>query len=862
MDRLKDLARSARRPSALRTLAGVIAMSAMLLALATASRTKDAQAADGSASVVTVNAASYVSPLAPGAIAAAFGTRLATRTEIADRLPLPTDLAGTSVRVIDSQNREQLAQLFFVAPGQVNYLIPQNLALGAAQVVITSGDGTISRGALQIANSSPAIFTFFSDGRGVPVALTTYDGTSYEPVANPDGSPRVVDPGAAWRPNYLLLFGTGFRHATDVRVRIGGIEVTPLYAGAQGSFAGLDQINLALPAPAPSGMVEITLSSGGRLSNPVQLRLPGEAAVPGLPFGTLTETDVQTIIGQAVAKAQQVGLPVTIAIVDREGNPLGIFKMNGARIDIKIGPTDLLTGKSMKPADYPDGLNEITLPLRRPDGSIIPGNPLLRDGAALAAVSKAGTAAFFSTFGNAFSTRSAGFIIQEHIPPGVSFTPSGPLFGVQFSQLPCTDIKMPALTLGLAGDPGGVPIYKNGVAMGGIGVEGDGFYSVDLDPSDNDQSLEEVIAVAATLGYEAPFGIRGDQILVDGVRLPFINAPQTGGQAASLSGAGTFLPGSAIRATPPSNFIPLTLGGIPGRYDPRFFPFRDSTAPGPVKLTANDVNTIITQAAQQAYRTRAAIRRPLGSPAEVNITVVDTNGVVLGLFSTFDAPIFGFDVSVQKARAAVLLTTSSAATLLRNLQPNLPILSPDGRLPFYDVTRGVVDFSRQRVPLNIGQYVDAAARDGVRLDGNITFSDRAIGFLARPFFPDDIDGTLNGPFSKPINIFSPFSNGLQISLAMPALVNFLAGLPTGNCAPGITPSIAGGIQIFAGSVALYKNGVFVGAIGISGDGIDQDDIIASTGSVGFEAPEALRADSFFVRSVRLPYVKFPRHPDL
>ncbi len=108
--------------------------------------------------------------------------------------------------------------------------------------------------------------------------------------------------------------------------------------------------------------------------------------------------------------------------------------------------------------------------------------------------------------------------------------------------------------------------------------------------------------------------------------------------------------------------------------------------------------------------------------------------------------------------------------------------------------------------------------------------------------------------------FSPFNNGLQIALVKPSLVSILSGtfMP---CVPAI-PGLANGIQIFAGSVPLYKNGVLVGAVGISGDGIDQDDIIAATGSVGFEAPGNMRADQTFVRGVRLPWVKFPRHPDL
>jgi uncharacterized protein GlcG (DUF336 family) len=202
--------------------------------------------------------------------------------------------------------------------------------------------------------------------------------------------------------------------------------------------------------------------------------------------------------------------------------------------------------------------------------------------------------------------------------------------------------------------------------------------------------------------------------------------------------------------------------------------------------------------------------------------------VVLGIFSTIDAPIFGFDVSVQKARSAALFSSTTAATRLR--------------------------------AAGLGRYVDAAAADGIRLDGTIAFSDRGIGFLARPFFPDGIQGTLQGPFSKPIAEWSPFNNGLQIDLAASALVKLLSTGTNGACTN--VPGLQNGLQIFAGSVPLYKNGVLVGAIGISGDGIDQDDTIASTGSVGFEAPADRRSDQVFVRGVRLPFVKFPRHPNL
>jgi uncharacterized protein GlcG (DUF336 family) len=261
-----------------------------------------------------------------------------------------------------------------------------------------------------------------------------------------------------------------------------------------------------------------------------------------------------------------------------------------------------------------------------------------------------------------------------------------------------------------------------------------------------------------------------------------------------------------------------------GRVDSRFFPFKSGLA-----LSASEVQQIIAQAARQAFITRAAIRRPENSAAEVNIAVVDVDGTVLGIFSTIDAPIFGFDVCVQKARTAAFCSNGSAAARLRSA--------------------------------GFGRYVDATAKDGLKLDGSVAFTDRTGGFLSRPFFPDGIDGTDHGPLSVPIDDFSPFNDGLQIDLLLDAIATFVTtgAFSPGNCT-GI-PSLANGIQIFPGSVPLYKNGRLVGAIGVSGDGVDQDDLISAMGSIGFEAPADIRADRVFVRGVRLPYVKFPRHPN-
>ena len=543
---------------------------------------------------------------------------------------------------------------------------------------------------------------------------------------------------------------------------------------------------------------------------------PGTIAPPIQPTGTagtLTTADVQTIIAQAVSAAASISHAVTVAVTDKEGNVLGVFKMTGAPA------TTQLRGGGPGPSQIPNPITGF-VPTGL-DGTIVP--------AKLAAISKAGTAALFSTRGNAFTARTAGFIIQEHFPPGVDFKSGGPLYGVQFSSLPCSDIKMPGLPLGLSGDPGSAPIYKNGEAVGGVGIEGDGVYTVDRDPTDFDQPFEEVIAVSATRGFEAPSSTRGDNILVDGIRLAYLNVTSAPAPATIAFGS---LPGAVdplfpIRSAQTSEFTPAVVGGIAGEVDTRFFPFIGSPTVTPNSLTAADVNTIISHAAQQANITRAAIRQPLGSNARVTIAVVDTNGVVLGIFRQQDAPVFGFDVSVQKARTAAFYSGANAGALLRGA--------------------------------GFGAYVDRAAADGLRLDGSVAFTDRAGGFLHRPFFPDGINNTAAGPFSRELNEWSVFNVGLQLDLIKTNLQTVLSG----GAAPCTQlPSLPNGIQIFPGSAPLYKNGVLVGAIGISGDGVDQDDLITAGGDAGFAPPAAIRSDQIFVRGVRLPFLKFPRSPNL
>ena len=586
-------------------------------------------------------------------------------------------------------------------------------------------------------------------------------------------------PDQPWATSVVVRLASNLPHAGDVLVRIKyrGVESNRVRVGIGHVGDGPPDDTGAVPTPG--------------------LTAPGPPV--GIAATNLNPTDDQTILQQAASAATALGRPVTIVVTDREANVLGFFAMTGAPATTTIRSVGRLS----------QGL----------EGGVV--------SSADAATAKAATAAFFSTTGNAFTTRTAGFIIQEHFPPGISFRPGGPLYGVQFSSLPCSDIKKPSARLGLSGDPGGLPIYKNGLPAGGIGIEGDGLYTVDRDPTDADQPFEELIAASATRGFETPALIRGDNILVDGIRLPFSNVANAlvPTVVASIAGATISFPGGMA---PASEFLPQMVGGISGEVSPLFFPFIAATSPaGPNALTAGEVNTIISRAAQQANITRAAIRQPLGSNARVTMAVVDAAGVVLGVFRQQDAPIFGFDVAVQKARTAAFFSSSAAATSLR--------------------------------AAGFGSYVDRALADGLRFDGTIAFTDRATGFLHRPFFPDGIDDTAAGPFSTPIADWSPFNVGLQLDLVR---TNFLASLggPAVPCTS--IPALPNGIQVFAGSVPLYRNGVLIGAIGISGDGIDQDDLIAAAGANGFSPPVEIRADQLFVRTVRLPFLKFPRSPNL
>ena len=211
------------------------------------------------ASLAVVNAASYRRDALPSdSIASAFGEGLAIRTESAVSLPLPTELAGTQLFVNGIP-----APLLYVSPTQINFILPPNLDIGAATIIVSNPKGNYALGTAQITTAAPAIFTADASGHGDAAALATADGINYAPA------PFAVIVNS--KPNILVLFGTGFRHAVaaspndengvaeTVRVTIDGLEAPVLYAGAQGEYIGLDQINVQLPTALQPGARRVEL---------------------------------------------------------------------------------------------------------------------------------------------------------------------------------------------------------------------------------------------------------------------------------------------------------------------------------------------------------------------------------------------------------------------------------------------------------------------------------------------------------------------------------------------------------------------------------------------------------------------------
>ncbi len=638
----------------------------------------------------------------------------------------------------------------------------------------------------------------------------------------------------------------------------------------------------------------------------------GSYAVPDQTTASLTAAQVQSIVNQAANEAVARNAPAVIAVVDRVGNVLAVEQMTGV--------ATVATGATCTTA--PCALvTSGTGAVGGLEGVVV--------SSALGAIAKAITGAYLSSGGNAFSTRTANEIVQQNFPLQDNGQPGGPLFGVQLSQLPCSDLgRTMAVTtgphhspLGLAADAGGLPLYMNGVLVGGIGVMSTASYSINpsrqLGPSN-----DEGIALAGVGGFAAPAQIQAPNVAINGVSLdylgpttlaaavsdgtPALNPPMpvavagffagtvVGGQQYGSPASGIVpdatLPGAAqsYAASASVNVYDIVddTGGTPTN---RFAPTA-GTSPGDGNaITAAEAQALVGNALEVADNARSGIRIPTNSHAEVTASVVDLDGNVLAIGRTPDAPVFGADVSLQKARSAVFFSRSDTESAFHEL--SAITVNP---------TIGALAIAPSTPADGYKYYANAESVNFPALFASGTaFSEVAIGNLARPFFPDGQEGEGNGPLSLPGGAWSVFSTGLQTDLIHYDLAKLLVsgtvsaagcgngsggnvvGATSGNNAlpvdsKGIT-QLANGLQIFSGGYPIFRGSEIVGALGVSGDGIQQDALIAYLGIQGSSdigvsgvttlanAPAPLRADTIAVTptsgsAVNLLYVVCPPAP--
>ncbi len=269
--------------------------------------------------LTAVSAASYApeAPLAPEMIAAAFTTAITTPLAAASSTPLPTTLSGHSVVLRDSAGVERVAGLFAIAPGQVNFLTPAGLAPGSVTVTLRSGDRAVAAGTARVAAVSPGTFSANANGRGAPAGLAQMVGggsSSVSELFQDSGRglylPRPI-PAVEGAQQYLILFGTGIRGwRTAVTAAVGGQSVPVAAAVAQGTFVGLDQVNLG-PLPASftdrRGELAVVLTVDGVATNTTTIAL----APPGMgqwsTRAQLVEPNSEMAVAQLDGKIYVVG---------------------------------------------------------------------------------------------------------------------------------------------------------------------------------------------------------------------------------------------------------------------------------------------------------------------------------------------------------------------------------------------------------------------------------------------------------------------------------------------------------------------------------------------------------------------------
>jgi uncharacterized protein (TIGR03437 family) len=215
--------------------------------------------------------------VAQDSIVSAFGTNFTQTTESAQTNPAPTTLGGVSVSVQDSAGVSRSAPLFYISPGQINYVIPAGTAAGPATISVTGSGSRSFQTSVYIGPVAPGLFS--AGGLAAANVLTVRDGAQTFTDAIRVGSNGNLEPAPielkADEQVFLILYGTGIRnYSGSVTATIGNSSVPVVFAGPQGAFAGEDQINIQLPQSLRgAGVVDVTLSVDGQTTNPVKIHL-------------------------------------------------------------------------------------------------------------------------------------------------------------------------------------------------------------------------------------------------------------------------------------------------------------------------------------------------------------------------------------------------------------------------------------------------------------------------------------------------------------------------------------------------------------------------------------------------------------
>jgi uncharacterized protein GlcG (DUF336 family) len=686
---------------------------------------------------------------------------------------------------------------------------------------------------------------------------------------------------------------------------IGGRSTTTFVGGSgRDMLVGGRGTNLGTTGSNRDQLIRVSSSSLIQTNEDSRVLLDNPTSTTSSMQETLTTDDVETLLLRATAAS--ASQDAIIVIVDRNGLILGarvesgvapeiqndtnklVFAVDGA---VSLARTGAYFGNNQAPltSRTVGFISQSTVTQRE-----VESNPNILD---LNSTDRGP--------GYVAAVRAGG-----HFPPGIQNTPPVDLFGIEHTNRDSLldagadgikgtsdDVMLPARfntdpqfisdgqslvapesygfssgllstsqSRGIGTLPGGIPIYKNGQVVGGIGVffpgktgfatEMNSSLSNTFDPTKPDRSVEaEYIAFAAlggsstavsTTGVNATIGNLGGIDALPGFDLPFgridlvgitldifgpggnegitklVNYGKALGQGDANAGRFLIVNPGADSLANTSDDITLLNGNVV----PEGWLVNPHDGVG---ITAAQVESIVEQGIQQANQTRAAIRLPLNSTARMVFAVADQTGEIVGLYRMPDATVFSIDVAVAKAR-------------------NVNYYADANKLQAEDSVVGVVP--------------------------GTAFSNRTFRYLALPRFASGaIEGSTPGVFSIFMDGGSDPLTGLQVGPRLPAsayqsVYGYDSFNPGTNFHDRTNTLNQNGIVFFPGSSPLYGvnaagNGTLIGGFGVSGDGVDQDDVVTALASDEFDPTGVgiLRADQQQYLGVRLPYQKFNRNPE-